>query len=410
MNPPPPKQKKPKQPNQSNNELKSLINEYFCPYLHGPNAAKANLLKHTFGTLFADRQVVLPIFQRRYCWTETIVEKYMSDAFKGGAHSLEKLIFYVAPQTNDSNNNMKKYLKEPTLCCIDGQQRTTTTMLILISVRDLLSNSKIFPNNNSKADRLAKNIEKVLFIVKPKTNNNNDMIRGCRFIPTFLDRPTFFELIFGSTTTTTSTTTSTSTNSNNDNVSDDHILLRKQQIDQILLSRLSTIDDEDQKLTQLSVLCENLLASFQFFSYIIEDAKAGSAVYQWMQQPKMGDAIGNPHPGEPMAFVDLVRNYILSLVGSADHEWQENAYLNHWLPMEQRHTRVELDERFESMCGDDFEFKPPMLPSHVVLGRNMLMALERNQRLKHFADTVLSEKLAGVDDEKQTIIDWIDSI
>jgi hypothetical protein len=274
MAPPPSKQSSTNSKSQSNeNDLyKVVVNQYHCPLLHGKTAAKASLDKHCFASLFARRQLVLPLFQRRYCWTPRTVQCFLHDAISSlSAHSLEKLIFYIAPR----GANDKRLKLSQTLCAIDGQQRITTAMLVLIGARDLVERRRDeFRFESAAADKFIANINTLLFLVPRDTvvADADKLVEQSRFVPTYFDRPAYFQLLLGE---------SESQSQRDDADADSsHIIGRKSEIDKLLYSYLAS-KEEDKRMILLERLCDNLLDNFTFFAYIIEDAKAGAAVYQW---------------------------------------------------------------------------------------------------------------------------------
>jgi hypothetical protein len=115
--------------------------------------------------------------------------------------------------------------------------------------------------------------------------------------------------------------------------------------------------------------------------------------------------MNNPHPGEPMAFGDLVRNYVLNVLGCDDRAWQADAYLNHWIRLERRHAS--LDALFAGMC-DGFRPELPHL-GHLQLARNAELAIVRNQLLEYFKQHVL-QAILDAPDPKQELLQWIDSL
>lgn len=82
--------------------------------------------KRTFGSMFSGQHpIVIPLFQRRYCWPATQVDQWFHDIMDHGAKGTVR----------DSGQSLFKRIGE-VLCCIDGQQRLTTTQLLLVAIRD----------------------------------------------------------------------------------------------------------------------------------------------------------------------------------------------------------------------------------------------------------------------------------
>ena len=140
--------------------LKQL--SYSCPGLQGPGT-RQDIFRQTFAQVFENYpRLIIPLFQRRYCWTESQFEKWWNDVHHGKRellvqHSTGKIV--VKPNENQE------------LIIIDGQQRLTTTLILLISLRNHMK-------NQNEANK---------YIL-----NGDD---GYRLIPSYLDRPAFYSMI-----------------------------------------------------------------------------------------------------------------------------------------------------------------------------------------------------------------------
>jgi len=134
-----------------------------CPGLHGPGT-RQDISRQTFAQVLEKYpKLIIPLFQRRYCWKESQFEKWWNDVHHGkrdhlGHHSSGNVV--VKP--NDSNQE---------LIIIDGQQRLTTTLILLITLRNRM-------RNPDEANRYIK--------------NDRDEYR---LIPSYLDRPAFYSMI-----------------------------------------------------------------------------------------------------------------------------------------------------------------------------------------------------------------------
>ena len=85
-------------------------------------------------------QVVIPLFQRKYCWTDRHARDLFRDVIKAGTsfnnyHSVGKIILKrqadggVKAEGNDLYEHVQTIA--PTFVCIDGQQRITTMSLLV---------------------------------------------------------------------------------------------------------------------------------------------------------------------------------------------------------------------------------------------------------------------------------------
>ena len=134
---------------------------YRCPGLHGPGT-RQDISRQTFAQVLEKyTKLIIPMFQRRYCWTVSQFEKWWNDVHHGesdyfGQHSTGK----VRVKPNEKNE----------LIIIDGQQRFTTTLILLAALRNRMS-------NQNKANK---------YLIA-----GNDY----RLIPSYLDRPAFYSII-----------------------------------------------------------------------------------------------------------------------------------------------------------------------------------------------------------------------
>ena len=93
---------------------------YLCPGLHGPDT-RQRVARTTFGRFLAGpTRVLIPLFQRRYCWDWKRVTDWWSDTVAGKRDHLG---------VHNSGNIVVKKLDHE-FVCIDGQQRLTTTMIL----------------------------------------------------------------------------------------------------------------------------------------------------------------------------------------------------------------------------------------------------------------------------------------
>ena len=62
---------------------------YRCPGLHGPGT-RQEIFRQTFAQLLERYpKLIIPLFQRRYCWTEKQFEKWWNDVHHGKRNHLD---------------------------------------------------------------------------------------------------------------------------------------------------------------------------------------------------------------------------------------------------------------------------------------------------------------------------------
>ena len=98
---------------------------HFCPGLHGPGCDH-DCECLSFRAFFeaarsGRRQLIIPLFQRRYCWPRAMLEAWWRDATTGRGHRVGTVF------TKD---------RDGARMVIDGQQRLTTAMLLVAALRD----------------------------------------------------------------------------------------------------------------------------------------------------------------------------------------------------------------------------------------------------------------------------------
>jgi len=98
---------------------------HFCPGLHGPGCDH-DCESLSFRAFFeaarsGRRQLVIPLFQRSYCWPRAMLEAWWRDATAGRGHRVGTVF------TKD---------RDGARMVIDGQQRLTTAMLLVSALRD----------------------------------------------------------------------------------------------------------------------------------------------------------------------------------------------------------------------------------------------------------------------------------
>ena len=141
--------------------------------------AVMKITPQTLGTVLGNLQIVIPLFQRRYCWTEKQGASWWRDLRnlmkKGGwnsSHGTGKIV--VMQHKSDDVSQM---------VCIDGQQRLTTTMLLIAAIRDAAA--AVAPNDSAAFAALQSRLTSLLHVADAT----------CRLQPSYIDRASFFSLL-----------------------------------------------------------------------------------------------------------------------------------------------------------------------------------------------------------------------
>ena len=81
-----------------------------CPGLHGPGT-RQDIFRQTFAQVFEKYpKLIIPLFQRRYCWTDNQFEKWWNDVHHGkrdhlGHHNSGNVV--VKPNQNKGLHILK---------------------------------------------------------------------------------------------------------------------------------------------------------------------------------------------------------------------------------------------------------------------------------------------------------------
>jgi len=276
-----------------------------CPGLHGPGT-RQDISRQTFAQVLEKYpKLIIPLFQRRYCWKESQFEKWWNDVHHGkrdhlGHHSSGNVV--VKP--NDSNQE---------LIIIDGQQRLTTTLILLITLRNRMRNPDV-------ANRYIK--------------NDSDEYR---LIPSYLDRPAFYSMI-----------------DNNDAQQDTSSNQWKAY--KYFEAKNKRLDDEG-----IEVMFSNALNKMGMMLVIIVNQVNFGQVYLWLQEKSLfGEAalLHNASPGEYLSGGDMVRNLMLAAVANQDLAAQELFYFQYWLkPIEEKVPKSVTEFVYEFVRKFDFNYE-----------------------------------------------------
>ncbi|KAL3920214.1 MAG: hypothetical protein SGILL_003374 [Bacillariaceae sp.] len=199
------------------------------------NASSNKVGRMPLRELLQSDKFCVPIFQRRYCWTEaqwqtllddavaTISPNASSDAttrYAQGLHSLGRLTctnIDDSSSNNDEDNDKRASSSSRNLmgltlagrsCILDGQQRFTTVTILLAAIRDLLQEYSNNENDGNKDNSITASINlitQILFLDPIQMgawihNPNEQLEEGieldfARLVPTFCDRMPYFAAV-----------------------------------------------------------------------------------------------------------------------------------------------------------------------------------------------------------------------
>ena len=325
----------------------------------------------SFHELLRDQtyQIVIPLFQRRYCWTDIQIRQWYQDVTSGqGLGQTHKTMFKKHVEEEIDGGDGGGALK---LICIDGQQRTTTVTLFLIVLRAL--------SRKQNLDTLVSNIDALLFqnpdalagmkrwakyqaFRMTRAQNNHEPDSAWKMpefevgwlpsfhtmlVPSYIDRAAYYEIlcqdyILEALEKATETTHSEGQNK----VSQNHIVLEinpscKESVQYKAFDIFAT---ELARTTMTSAYLNKLFRtqvdhfSIMYIELLTNDNL--QQIFLWMQEKSifgMGRLLHNPHPGVDFTPIDLARNLVVSCAMNRGLSDQMEFYLRCWvIPLEQR--------------------------------------------------------------------------
>lgn len=261
-----------------------------CPGFTGGDA-KQRVRPRTFRQLMTEDavQIVIPLFQRKYCWDEAQGSKWFRDLTAvpkkngwQGAHNTGKAIFKPLHATDN---------QPPVLICVDGQQRITTTSVLLIAILDAA-------RAHGCVDAVSDDVVSLLWCANSCDAAETNV--RWKVVPSLADRATYAALIGDP-------RTNEFTNSTNN-----HLASMKKVFDtciENLLGGSANVVTELQRLLRQSV-DEMYLVSIE-----IENEPDLAQVFLWLQEKSllgMGSLLQNLAPGVEFHAADMVRNILFA--------------------------------------------------------------------------------------------------
>lgn len=296
---------------------------YTCPGIHDAGS-KMLVERWTFSRLLNPKSamhVVIPLFQRAYCWNPTTtVPAWWRDTARGEAHSCGKLMF----KQHDND-----------WWCLDGQQRVTTTMLLVAAARDALLRLKCSAPDLSVAKSIGI-LEQVLFVDVSAAHEfassgsriaSGQRLLFSRLVPSYCDRQNFFELIVGGLAADGTDTWLSDTTRHSAQFDTKHYFDGQFQL---------MIDRAISKKDALATITARVDAALNMQLMMIEFQSSVNLaqVYQWLQEKSlisMGALLFNPTPGMKMHACDLTRNLFISPWAGESLGEQEQQHAVWWL-------------------------------------------------------------------------------
>jgi hypothetical protein len=292
---------------------------YTCPGLHEPGA-RQDIARCTFRQLMAEPgRLVVPLFQRRYCWQLPTVWRWFEDVVRGKRDHLG---------VHNSGNLIVRRLDGPgggSLVIIDGQQRLTSMMLLLASLRDSLAGVE-------GGGPCVRAIQAVLWRGEASGHQGGleegQDLPASRLLPSFSDRRSFFLQLLG--------------RPEPRPEGEEGLTFQagaKAAFDRRVREETMGLGPRDRLRWTEATLAAALDRMGATRCEILTDVNMAQ-VFLWLQEKSLfgeGALLENKTPGVFFSGADMVRNLVLSPTMAMDMAEQEEFHLQHWLrPLERR--------------------------------------------------------------------------
>ncbi|KAI8616652.1 hypothetical protein BC830DRAFT_1117138, partial [Chytriomyces sp. MP71] len=309
-----------------------------CPGL-SDHKARSDIFRQTLFQVFhSHARLEIPIMQRRFCWDEATLSRWIGDALTSVETLREEDLAYdeldlrTYPSHAVRNCKMARFrLREDgsSLVVIDGQQRLTASSLLVAAIRDriLASDGPV----TEHAERALRVIHAVLFSAPCALESvaaeavalpSGEVLATARLIPSYPDRRAFYILV----------------------ARNGHSLLRET-APAALTSHTAVarrlFDDAVQSLT-LSQLCRltySALCQYSCMSnYLIAPNLNLSQMFQWFQELQINNELAfgrSRNSGISFNTMDFTRNLFMSVCVDYDLGMQTWMYKQLWFPIEQ---------------------------------------------------------------------------
>jgi len=335
---------------------------YHCPGLHG-KGTKQDIKRKTFRQFFKENgRLIIPLVQRRYCWTDKTLWHWFEDVVRGkrdhlGIH-------------NSGNVVVKKSSHNEGLIIIDGQQRITTTLLLLSALSDELRKiraenlEQLSHRSRQTLEKFQKDLESIIFLNGFESNDSDikllegEDFKDSRLLPSFCDRKSFFELIQGPI-------------SEQNKTEEISYQCRAKEIFKSRISQEMTqkqVFTYDDKVEWFSEVVHQALDLMGLtYVEIINDINMAQ-VFLYLQEMSLfgeGAMLHNPTPGIHFTSIDMTRNLLLSPTMDQSINDQEIFYRKYWLePIEVGFARKDQIENFIESLDEFVKLKTQTL-THV---------------------------------------------
>jgi len=313
--------------------------------------AKQDITRTSLGYLLFSpeyEQIVIPVFQRRYCWPERQLQAWMENV-KQGTEKMKSDFKNVLEQIQDTDNiddfhsvGIGRFkITQAGLICVDGQQRLTTSSLLISSIADILfelMQETLDCVLQQKIQSLVNQCEALLFRDKAQLirayesqTNETNIFSQLRLLPSDVDRRPFLKSMIGNRSQDIQLSElEASTESN--------MFKTKQFFDTYLKQQICKINLKE-KVRVIGKIFQSSVLWMKMMVVNVESDVNLSQWFLWLQEKSlMGFAslLTNDNPGVDFRAGDLVKNLLLAAFLEKSVQFQDEIYRQLWTPKMQK--------------------------------------------------------------------------
>lgn len=259
-----------------------------------------------------NRKFSIPIFQRKYSWSEKQCQTLWNDILKlstttnSTGHFIGSIVCF---QSEDVE--LPGVVKESIV--IDGQQRLTTLSLIMVAI------ARVYSELDEDGEKVADTIKSDYLLNEKFTGEDK-----YKLVPTYEDKETYFALINGT--------------ENDLNNKSTHMIENFN----YFYDLLSPTDKNEESIQQCKKLLQEIYVGINKLDIVYVGLDKGQDNPQIIFESMNAT-------GEDLSQGDLLRNYLLL---DANAETQKNLYETYWKPVEQYFGINGFSERFDFFLRD----------------------------------------------------------
>jgi len=342
----------------------------------------------------AYKQIVIPLFQRPYCWPENQLRGWIENV-KQGAEIIEgnEDIFNQLASIDKTNSEDfhsvgigRFKTSADSLICVDGQQRLTTTSLLISALCETLK-SVLLNEKESHCQGLIdvaehclyNDVKQVHVLLKNAENSDpSDLQPFVRLLPSELDRIPYFCALLNRKLQYVTT--------------ENNFIIQTKKYFQTYLENLVSPMPSSKKVSVLSNILRSSLVWMRMMKVEVESDIHLGQWFLWLQEKSLfglAALLCNNTPGIKFNAGDLVKNLLISAFIEKPMEFQETLFSSNWIQPIQKEVKDHLDDFL-----DNFLFKENF--------KDVLMKDENSTRYMSAYEKQILDLLNAHNDDEDT--------